>query len=130
MQVAFGNQFIFEVSTLLFDQVQRSSQQRWAKQERLGQRPALQNVGPDTDTASLPGVLFSCWIGNHDAMKTLYQLKESGEPQALWTVRNGVGVPYLPGRWVIEGISETYSDLSGYGLPRKVEWTLNLLRYD
>jgi len=66
MQVAFGNQFIFEVSTLLFDQVQRSSQQRWAKQERLGQRPALQNVGPDTDTASLPGVLFSCWIANLD----------------------------------------------------------------
>jgi len=74
--------------------------------------------------------LFSCWIGDHRAMDTLYRLKEEGVPQALWTVRNGVGVPYLPGHWVIETIAETQTDLSGSGQPGKVEWSINLLRYD
>lgn len=130
MQVAFGNQFIFSAQTALFDQVQLQSTQRYARQERLGQRPVLQNLGPDTDTANLPGVLFMGWLGDPKSLEALYALKEQGEPQPLWTVRNGIGVPYLAGRWVIESIGETRSELGGNGQAHKVEWTLNLLRYD
>lgn len=130
MQVAFGNQFIFSTQTALFDQVQLQSGQRYAKQERLGQRPVLQNLGPDTDTVTLPGVLFTCWLGDAGSLDKLRALKEAGEPQALWTVRNGMGQPYLPGRWVIESVAETRSDLGGNGQAHKIEWTLNLLRYD
>lgn len=130
MQVAFGNQFIFSVNTLLFDEVQLESSQRYAKQERLGQRPVVQNLGPDNDTASLPGVVFDCWLGDQHSLEQLYALKEAGEPQALWTVRNGIGIPYLPGRWVIESISETRSDLGKGAKAHKVEWMLSLLRAD
>lgn len=130
MQVAFGNQFIFRAETAVFDQVQVQSGQRYARQERLGMRPVLQNLGPDTDTASLPGVIFACWLGDAGSLDTLRSIKEAGVPQSLWTVRNGIGVPYLPGRWVIDGVSETRSDLRGGGKPQKIEWTLNLLRYD
>lgn len=130
MQVAFGNQFIFSVQTLLFAELQLQSQQRYARQERLGQRPVLQNLGPDTDTAQLPGVLFVDWLGDPKSLEDLYALKEQGEPQALWTVKQGVGVPYVAGRWVIEGISEKRLDLGKDGQAFKIEWTLNLLRYD
>ena len=130
MQVAFGNQFIFSVNSLLFDEVQLQSSQRYAKQERLRQRPVLQNLGPDTDTASLPGVLFVGWLGDPKSLEALHALKEQGEPQQLWTVVQGVGVPYLLGRWVIESIAETRSELGKAGQAHKIEWTLNLLRYD
>lgn len=130
MQVAFGNQFIFSVQTAVFDQLQLQSGQRYARQERLGQRPVLQNLGPDTETATLPGVLFACWLGDKGSLDKLKSIKEAGVPQALWTVRDGVGVPYLAGRWVIESIAETRSELGGSGQPHKIEWTLNLLRYD
>lgn len=130
MQVAFGTRFIFSVDTALFDEVALQSPQRWSSHDRLGQRPALQNLGPGTETATLPGVIFECFFGDSGSLETLYQIKEAGEPQELWTIRNARGELYLPGRWVITDIAETWTDLGGGGKPRQRQWVLNLSRYD
>ena len=85
MQISFGNDFIFKLDTLLFDEMQRQSPQRWSTHERVGQRPALQNLGPGVDTATLPGAVFDCWLGVGDmnSIDDLYAIKEMGEPREL-----------------------------------------------
>ena len=130
MKISFGNQFIFRMETTLFDSVDINTKQRWVASERVGQRPALQNVGPDTDTTSLPGSIFDCWIGDMTSMDKLYAIQKAAEPHELWTIIDGVGQPYLPGRWVISEISEQRKTLGAYGKPKQIEWVLTLLRYD
>lgn len=150
MQISFGNDFIFKLDTLLFDQIQRQSPQRWSTHERVGERPALQNLGPGVETTSLPGAIFDCWLGLGDmkSIDALYAIKESGVPRELWhmvekeeryrlgfwtgskTIIVSAAERYLPGTWVITDISENKSNFKSTGEPRKIEWTLSLSRYD
>lgn len=130
MEIAFGDEFIFKLDTTLFDEVQRQSPERFSSHERVGQRPALQHIGPGTDLITLPGCIFHSWVGDNHIMDDLYAIKEDGAAHELWTMSNWVGQRFMPGSWVITNISETQSSFVGAGQAKQIDWTLSLSRYD
>ena len=48
-------QFTFSVDTAAYQELSRTSEYRWASQDRIGQMPALQAVGPGSESINLDG---------------------------------------------------------------------------
>ncbi|MGX2040663.1 phage tail protein [Methylocaldum sp. MU1018] len=117
--------FIFELRTAPFQQRQRSTQQRWAANNRVGLPPAHQYVGPGDDTLTLSGVLYHEVTGHAPDVEALRVLAAKGEPQLM--VDDG---GYLRGWWIVEGVDETGSEFFADGTPRKLEFTVHLKRTD
>lgn len=131
MEIAFGPYFIFSIDTTLFDEVQRESPERFSTHDRVGQRPTLQHIGTCVETATIPGAVFQCFIGDNTVMNDLYAIKESGEAQELWTMTSKyAGERFMEGRWVITNITETKKHFKASGKASVIDYSLSLSRYD
>lgn len=116
--------FQFGVSTAAYQTLQRTTEYRWPSQDRFGQMAALQYVGPGSDSITLPGVIYPEWRGGLAVVDGLRRLADQGRPQRMVDGRGTI-----LGRWVIERVEEKQSVFADAGVPRKVEFTLNLRRY-
>ncbi len=123
----------FSIESAAYDRLERSTQYNWASQQRLGDPdykylglggPALQYIGPGTDTITLNGTIFPQYHGGSLEL-TLMRLS-AGLGTALPLI-DGSGM--LWGRWVIESVNETKSVLFSDGAARKIEFTMTLRRY-
>ena len=119
--------FPFGVDTAAYQQLQRSTQYKWAAQERLGhlRGPAYQFVGPGEETINLSGVIYPQYSGYKLSLTALRLLAGFGFALPLITVGG-----MLLGRWIVEQIQETNSLFFADGSCRKIEFTLNLKRYN
>ncbi|MEJ1390122.1 MAG: phage tail protein [Candidatus Sedimenticola sp. (ex Thyasira tokunagai)] len=122
--LTLGN-FIFELRTTPFQQLRRSDSQRWGSQNRLGLRPALQDLGPGDETLSLSGVLHPEITGGRVHLDKLRDMMHSG---SAWVLIDGGG--YVYGLWVIKNIDETSTLFFKDGAARRIEFSLNLTRVD
>lgn len=114
----------FSVSTAALQNIKRSSAWRWQSQERLGVRPAQQYLGPGAESLSLSGVIYPHYkggVGQLDRMRA-----EAGQGKPLILV-NGLGE--IQGQWVITQVEETQTVFTAGGIPRKVEFSMQLSRY-
>lgn len=115
--------FQFGVSTAAYQELKRSTEWRWPAQDQFGRLPALQFVGPSSDTITLPGVIYPEYRGGLGLLDALRALADAGEPQMMIDGRGNI-----LGKWVIERVEEGQQVFADGGVPRKMEFTLGLRR--
>ena len=124
MMAALG-QFTFALNTLAFHEMRRSTSWRHPSNPRVGARPARQFVGLGDETITLTGLQAPEFMGDRKAVDRLREMADRGNAYALV---NGAGENF--GAWVIENIEETGTLFVREGVPRRVEFTINLARVD
>jgi len=123
VMMALGD-YRFSVDTAAYGSQKRSTGYRWAKQEVIGAHPRYQFIGQGEDTQSLSGVILTTYQGGLGQLDDMRAEAGLGEPLQLI---DGVGWVY--GLWCITKISETKTVFFADGAPRKVEFSLDIVRY-
>lgn len=124
MMLALGL-FVFMRQTLPYQNFQRSCEYQWPANTRVGQRDALQFLGPGEEKVTLSGVLYPELTGGKLSMAALKLMASEGKS---WPLLDGSGVIY--GMYIINSVNETGSLFFADGTPRKIEFTLTLTRVD
>ncbi|EPJ82438.1 MULTISPECIES: phage tail protein [Pseudomonas] len=124
MMLSLG-MFVFSLSTLAYQELQRQTNWRHASNSRVGAPPALQFVGRGDDTITLPGIILPELAGSVLSLDVLRLMANTGK---AWPMVEGTGRIY--GLWVIESLSETKTVFFRDGTPRRIEFTLTLKRTD
>jgi phage protein U len=117
--------FVFSLSTAAYQELQRQTEWRHASNSRVGAAPARQFVGRGDDTITLPGVILPELAGSALSLDALRLMANTGK---AWPMVEGSGRIY--GLWVIDGLSETKTLFFRDGMPRRIEFTINLKRID
>ena len=121
MMMCLG-QFVFSLTTIAHQELQRQTNWRHGNTSRIGARPALQYMGPGDDTITLPGVILP-EFGNRAALDEIDQMADTGEPFVLV---DGIGRVY--GQYVITDKTETASYFDQIGTPKRIEFSITLKR--
>jgi phage protein U len=116
--------YYFNLDTVAFDSLRRSTEFRWASQERLSRRPAQQGVGMGDDKITLKGQIFPGFKGGLKQLDTLRTIGGRLQPLTLTT-----GYGDVLGTWCLKSVDEDQSALMQGGIPRKQEFTLEFTRY-
>jgi phage protein U len=116
--------YFFNLDTAAFDELRRSTEFRWASQERLSRRPAQQAVGMGEEKIMLKGAIFPGFKGGLKQLDTLRAIGARLEPLSLVT-----GYGDVLGNWCLKSIDEEQSALMQGGIPRKQGFTLEFVRY-
>lgn len=132
MQMILGD-FIFglrETGTP-YQQLQRSTQQRWSSHDRVGRRAAYQHLGPGDDDITLPGVIMPEICGNLAPLSLTYirKMMAKGAALQLIIISGGGLIGDMMGQWIILSVDETQTELLG-NLPRKIEFSLKIRKVD
>jgi uncharacterized protein len=125
MMMSLG-QFVFSVSTLAYQELQRRTSWKHASTSRIGGRNARQFTGPGDDTITLTG-----WFAPDQGigkLASLTELRTMGDDGDAYALVDGAGKVY--GAFVIEGLDEGQTLHQKDGTPRRVEFTLSLMRVD
>ncbi|WP_142847587.1 phage tail protein [Telmatospirillum sp. J64-1] len=116
--------FTFGLSTAPFNEIKRSTQERWESRNPVGAGPTYQHLGPGEDTITLDGVLMPELTGGPANLDKLRAMQASGK---AWIMVSGQGENL--GKWFIQSVDETQSHFAGPGLARRIAFTLKLTRY-
>lgn len=119
------DQFVFGLSTLAFNELQRQTQWKHRGTSRVNARDGLQFVGPGDDTITFTGVLAPELTGTLESLDKLRAMADAGEAYALV---DGTGKVY--GAFVIETMTEGQTLHHANGTPRRVDFTIALKRTD
>lgn len=122
--VSSAQPFYFNLGTAAFDALQRTTAYRWASQERLGRRPALQAVGLGEEKLTLKGAIFPGFKGGLKQLDTLRTIGGRLVPMSLTT---GYGLAL--GNWCLTTITEEQGAFLQGGIPRKQTFSLEFSRY-
>lgn len=117
--------FIFELKTTPFQQKQRSTEQRFASNNRVGQRAAMQYLGAGDDKITLSGILYPGTTGGEKSLDKLREISDQGEPNIIVDGNGNVH-----GWWIIISVSETGSTFFQDGTARKIDFNLSLKHVD
>lgn len=120
MMLMLGN-FRFSVNQATYQSKSRTTSYRWAKQDRLFTEPALQFIGPGSDSMTLQGVILPQYKGGLQQVE--YMRQEARKGNSLLLVE---GSGKVLGYWVIESIAETQSIFLNNGAPKHIEFVLEL----
>lgn len=123
MMMSLG-QFVFSLTTLAHQELQRKTDWRHSATSRIGARPARQFLGVGDDTITLPGVVLP-EFGQRISLDQIHQMADTGAPFVLV---DGMGRVY--GQFVITEKSETASYLNQLGEPKRIEFSITLQRVD
>lgn len=124
MLMALG-QFVFQLSTLAYHELQRVSEWRHASNSRVGARPAMQFVGPGEDTITILGTLVPEIAGSRNSLQQLRTMADAGNAYAMV---DGTGA--VLGAWVITTLTEAGSAFVNVGVARKTDFVLTLKHAD
>jgi phage protein U len=120
------DQFVFGLSTAAYVELQRRTSWKHRSTSRVGGRDARQFTGEGDDSITLSGLLApDNKIGTLESLAELRKMADAGEAYVLV---DGAGNVY--GAFIIEGIDEGQSLHQKDGTPRRVEFTINLMRVD
>ncbi|MDE1140920.1 MAG: phage tail protein [Paraburkholderia tropica] len=125
MQMAL-DQFVFSLSTVPYQELQRQRNWKHRTSSRVGTRDASQFTGAGEDTFTLNGVVAQDnGIGTAASLK---QLADMGDEGDAYVLVDGTGVVY--GAYIIESLNETGRYHTKEGIARKIEFNLSLKRVD
>lgn len=124
MMMTLGT-FVFSLRDLAYQQLQRQTQWRHARTERVGARAASQYLGVGDDKIDLAGLVAPEITGTPASLDMLRKLAQEGRSLALV---DGTGLVH--GAWVIESLSETRTLFFADGVPRRIEFQLSLTQVD
>lgn len=117
--------FLFAISTLPFEELQRKTDWRHARAARIGARDATQFVGVGDETVTLSGSVFTELTDGRVSLDDLRAMADAGEALPLV---DGSGIVW--GSFVITAIDERYTALLADGTPRRIDFGIDLLRVD
>jgi phage protein U len=117
--------FVFGLPQAAYEELSRRAAWRWAESERYGARAASQFVGPGPETLSLEGTLVPELAGSYSDIDRLREMAGSGE---VWPVMLGNGTSL--GVFRIDAIDDTWRHLVAGGLPRMIQFTIDMTRVD
>lgn len=123
--------FQFQVSTLAYQELTRTSSVRWAVHDIIGNDQQLQATGRNNDTIRLQGVFYpqlASEVGGAVGTESIDRLRDTMNEQKplLLTAATGDTLGY----WVIEELDTGQSLFSaGHGVPRKQTFTIGLKWY-
>ena len=117
--------FVFQLQTLPYQSLQRDVDYRWPSNSRVGQRPAMQFLGVNEEKIVLSGSLLPEITGGRLSLLALNLMADEGR---AWPLLDGSGTIY--GMFVINSVSETYTEFFADGAARKIDFTVNLTRVD
>lgn len=123
IMMALGD-YRFALSTAAYRELARTSEWRWAEQERVGVKAALQYVGPSGDNITLQGVVYPHYWGGLGQINAMRAQADTGKPLILV---DGTGKVW--GKWCITKIAERQTHHLPNGVPLKMEFDLTLREY-
>ena len=115
--------FLFEIGTLPFQELKRKTDWKHATTGRVGARDAAQFVGPGPETIGLSGTVYAEISEGRVSLDKLRDMANQGE---AWPLVDGTGTVF--GDYVIEAMDEPHRAHLAEGTPRKIEFSLDLLR--
>jgi phage protein U len=119
------DQFVFGMSTLAHQELQRQTQWKHASNARVGARNGRQFTGPGDDTITISGVLVPELAGKLASLDDLRAMADKGQAYVLV---DGAGTVY--GAYLITGMHQTGSNIGRTGVPRRVDFSITLERTD
>jgi phage protein U len=117
-------EYQFGIESAVYEQLRRSTSYRWQAQERIGRRPAQQFAGIGQETITLNGRIYPFYKGGLGQLDTMRTEAGQGEPRILVD-----GLGRIWGKWAVRRIEETQSTLMPDGVPEKIDFSLELVRY-
>lgn len=114
--------FVFSIPTLAYDELQRRSSWRVARNSVVGAKDALQFLGADLDTISLSG---SAPAEISKGRASIDQLREMAAEGEAWPLVDGSGIVW--GAYIITGIDERQSRFTPDGTARMIDFAIDLL---
>jgi phage protein U len=115
--------FLFALDSVPYQELSRKQAWRHGRTERVGAFAAAQFMGPGDDTVSISGALIPPLAGTYSNLRVLEAIAEQGEAQPLV---DSEGVVW--GHYTIEGLDRKQSYIMADGIPRKVDFTIELKR--
>ncbi|WP_322528543.1 phage tail protein [Salinicola sp. LHM] len=117
--------FVFSLSTAAYQDFRRQTQWRNSSLSRIGKRPAVQFLGPGSDTITLTGELYPEFTGGQS---NLDQLRAMGDQGAAWPLIEGTGRIY--GLYTVDSMDEGSDRHFRDGAASHIEFSLSLSRID
>ena len=111
---ALGNVvFVASADTIrTFDNFSRSTASRWAKHERIGQKPKTEFIGPDLDTINFAMRFDVAYgINPRKEMEDLLDIARSGQAVPLVIGGKGLGVNL----WIIKSVKQNWTRVDNRG---------------
>ena len=117
-------EFQFAISTAAHETLQRETSYRWERQDRLGREPAMQSIGPGEDKIVLRGTIYPHFRGGLGQLNAMRDMAGDSEPLQLID-----GLGRVLGPYCITRVTERQGAYVGPGIPRRVDFSLALVRY-
>lgn len=117
--------FIFGMDTLAYSEFDRRIDWRHASSERHGQRNAYQYIGAGQDVITLGGLLVPEIQGSYGDLARLIEMADTGDH---WPLVNGNGI--VLGEYFIVNIEQSHKIILAGGIPRMVDFIIDLERHD
>ena len=117
-------EYQFSMNTAAHNELERTDAYRWVSQKRLGREPALQFIGKGEAKISLKGTIYPHFRGG---LGQIFKLRDSAEKGDPLTLVDGRGNNL--GQWCIKTVKETEKSYIGPGLPRRIDFSLELEAY-
>ena len=117
-------EFRFAISTAAYDEITRTAEYRWPRQDRVGRTPSRQFTGPGDDTIELRGTIYPYYRGGLGQVDAMRAEAARGEP-----LRLVAGTGAVLGLWSILRIRDTGRTFLEGGVPRRIDFDLSLAFY-
>jgi len=117
--------FLFGIDAMAYSELSRRTSWRHATSERFMARPASQYLGPGEDNITLAGRLMPEVSGQFVAIDIVKAMADTGDDYPLVD-----GLGRVLGHFRIVRIEENQIGIMGGGLPRGVDFVIDLERVD
>lgn len=119
--------YVFGISTAAYDDLQRTSEFRWASQDRIGAAPALQWIGRGSDTISLSGKVYPSFYAGSKGLEQVARMREAASAGKPLLMVDGSGRMW--GLYCITSIREGQTTFFSDGRPRCIDFSIELSAY-
>ncbi|WP_260925396.1 phage tail protein [Novosphingobium sp. 9] len=117
--------FVFGMDTIAYSDFQRRMSWRHERSDRFKARASSQFTGPGEDAVSIAGLIVPEVAGNYGAITTLIEMADTG---GNWPLLDGFGT--VLGHFEIDRIDQTHRTVLAGGIPRAIDFVLELTRID
>ena len=119
-------QFVFNVDTMTFSEMQRSRSWSYGSNSIAQGRDQHQFTGAGEETVTIPFMIYqSHGYGDRQSIDDLSEMADSGSGYVLID-----GSGYIYGVFAITSLDETRSHITNRGVARKIDGTMKLMRVD
>lgn len=117
---------IFQITTLNFQSLKRSTKAKWPAIARFGYAPSRQFTGFGEDSITIDGLLFPEEFQDRAAFEAIRLTQRQGKPVTLMGWAVGSGAAEVFGQVVILSIDDTQSNIARNGQGKRIEYSISL----